>query len=532
MTSLLLQRKGLIVFLGLMVLIGASALFHPEAVSAHPLGNFTINRYTRIELPAGQVYLQYVLDMAEIPTFQEMAKIDLDRNGEASDQERGAYLASKVPELMSKLYLTVDGSPVPLNMVTQELSFPPGQGGLSTLRLSLMLRGQIMQTNQQAEHDLYYRDDNYAERAGWKEIVIKPVEGVSLLSSTAPQRDQSDELTSYPQDMLSSPPNRQEVRTTFVWRESEQTGSAEAAPPAAQAPGKSLGPLGSLVTAEDLSLPLIAAAFIAALGLGAAHAISPGHGKTIMAAYLVGTRGTLIHAVFLGLTVTVSHTLGVLGLGLVVLYASQIIAPEGLYPWLGIISGATIIGIGAWLLMGRLGGNRQGAHSHDFGTKLDLLNHAHMSSKTQRTKMSRIYLGVRALTGNLGHRHPHSHHDAGQTHHHSGQLQITWKSLTALGIVGGMLPSASALIILLAAISVHRAGFGLLLILAFSLGMAAILTGIGVLIVYAGRMVEALQFRTRRLEGFSRLIPIGTSVVIMISGIIVTARAAIQLGFY
>ena len=433
---------------------------------------------------------------------------------------------------MDGLYLTVDGSPISLNTVTQELSFPPGQGGLATLRLSLLLEGQLGQLNWQGEHDLYYRDDNYAERLGWKKIVIPPAAGVSLLSSTAPQRDQSNELTSYPQDMLSSPPHQLEARSTFVWLGFDQTGSAEVSPATALPARESRGTLASLVTAENLSLPLIAIAFLIALGLGAAHAISPGHGKTIMAAYLVGTRGTLVHAVFLGLTVTVSHTLGVLGLGLVVLYGSQVIAPETLYPWLGVISGTIIIGIGTWLLIGRLGGNHEAAHSHDVGTEFDLPLPADIRSKTRSTKVGRIFCRVRNTAGKVVHRHPHGRHDAGPPHHNPGQLAITWKSLTALGIVGGLVPSVSALIILLAAISVHRVVFGLLLILAFSIGMAAALAGIGVLLVYAGRMVEGLQFRTQLFANFSRFIPIVTSVVILISGVVVTARAAVQLGLF
>jgi nickel/cobalt transporter (NicO) family protein len=174
-----------------------------------------------------------------------------------------------------------------------------------------------------------------------------------------------------------------------------------------------------------------------ALGLGAAYALSPGHGKTIMAAYLVRTRGTAKHALFLGLTVTLSHTVGVLALGAAALYASSLIAPERLYPWLGLASGVIILGIGVWLLVSKV---RQGLEQR--------------------------------------HHHPHGHH-----HHHwpndSDKLGITWKNLTTLGVVGGLAPSASALVILLAAISLHRLGFGLLLILAFSAGMAAVLAGVG-----------------------------------------------------
>jgi high-affinity nickel-transport protein len=148
---------------------------------------------------------------------------------------------------------------------------------------------------------------------------------------------------------------------------------------------------------ERLTLPVVALSLVFALGLGAAHALSPDHGKTIMAAYLVGTRGTLRHALFLGLTVTLSHTLGVLALGGVALYASSFMAPDRLYPWLGLTSGVIILGIGVWLLISRVSQNLEQYH----------------------------------------------HHPHGQHHHHwpndNNKLSLTWKNLTALG-VGGASP--------------------------------------------------------------------------------------------
>jgi nickel/cobalt transporter (NicO) family protein len=225
------------------------------------------------------------------------------------------------------------------------------------------------------------------------------------------------------------------------------------------------------------------------LGLGAAHALSPGHGKTIMAAYLVGTRGTVKHALFLGLTVTLSHTLGVLALGGVALYASSLIAPDRLYPWLGLTSGVIILGIGVWLLVCRV---RQNLEQH------------------------------------------HHHHSSGYHHHHrpdgSNKLSLTWKNLTALGVVGGLVPSASALVILLAAISLHRLSFGLLLILAFSAGMAAVLAGVGLVLVYAGKAVERVGFQHRWIASLASRIPLMTALVVLVSGLVLAVRAALQIG--
>jgi ABC-type nickel/cobalt efflux system permease component RcnA len=252
--------------------------------------------------------------------------------------------------------------------------------------------------------------------------------------------------------------------------------------------------LSSLITGNELSLPLLVLSLLVALGLGALHAMSPGHGKTIMAAYLVGTKGTARHAVFLGLTITVSHTLGVVALGLVVLYASHIIAPEILYPWLGAASGVVIIVIGIGLLLSRIGSGRA-CPGHE---------HPHY------------------------HPHPHTHHSSGPQN--SGGLRITWRSLAALGIVGGLVPSTSALVILLAAISMQQVGVGLLLVLAFSAGMALVLGGVGLALVYAAQIVEKISFKKRWISRIASKVSLMAALVVLVSGVVMMARALNQLG--
>jgi nickel/cobalt exporter len=482
--------KGIFFLGALFVLIGVSTGHHPQVVSAHPLGNFTINHYSRIELAADQVTLQYALDMAEIPTFQERALIDRDQDSQLSEEERIEYLESKARALKDGLVLLVNGNPVKLQVVSQELDFPPGQGGLPTLRIDLLLQGSLALAGEEGEQTLYYRDDNYLHRLGWKEIVVQAREGISVVNSTVPEVDQSNGLRTYPKDILSSPLNLSEARSTFVLGGGNlsQTSQSQPGPATVKPNHRPDDAFTSLITAEQLTLPVVVLSLVFALGLGAAHALSPGHGKTIMAAYLVGTQGTAKHALFLGLTVTLSHTVGVLALGAVALYASSLIAPDRLYPWLGLTSGVIILGIGIWLLFSRV---RQGLEQH--------------------------------------HHHSHSHH-----HYHwsddSNKLSLTWKNLTALGVVGGLAPSASALVILLAAISLHRLGFGLLLILAFSAGMAAVLAGVGLVLVYAGKAVERVGFQHRWIAGFASRIPLLTSLVVLVSGLVLAVRAALQIG--
>lgn len=477
-------------------MVGLSLLLRPQAALAHPLGNFTINHYSRIELTGGYVYLHYVLDMAEIPTFTEMRVIDLNGDSQVSETERAAYLAKKAMELRRGLQLSIGGSPVQLDVVQQELDFLPGQLG-NTLRLGLVLQGPIARKDE--AQALYYRNDNYADRIGWKEIVLKAGDGVSLLSSTAAQDDLSDELRQYPQDILFDTPEQTEASAEFIIvGESVGAGLKPAPASAVITEARPKDALTSLLTAEKLSLPVVALSIAVALGLGALHAASPGHGKTIMAAYLVGTRGTALHALFLGLTVTISHTLGVVALGLVVLYASHLVAPERLYPWLGLASGAIVIAIGLWLIAGRVRAGRAEAHDHHD----DVHSHSHP------------------------HGHAHTHH----TIPRGGRFGLTWRSLTALGIVGGLVPSTSALVLLLAAISLHRIGFGLVLILAFSAGMAAVLAGVGLLLVYAGRGIERLRFQRKAASVFTKLLPLATALVVLASGLVLVFRAASQLG--
>lgn len=506
------RRRYRWLYVGAALLLLAASLLarQPQAALAHPLGNFTINRYSRIELAPGGIRVRYVVDMAEIPAFQEIAVIDSDHDRQVSDAEREQYLEQKVEELRRGLRLAINGAAVPLQALEQELDFPPGQGGLATLRLGLLLSGELPRREGQAEQRLDYKDTNYAERLGWKEIVVQAGDGVTLLASSVPRQDRSGELRSYPQDLLSSAPTDTEAHATFVVLGPDGAGQGQPATeagttPATTSPGRG-DAFTDLVSADSLSLPVVVLSLLAAIGLGALHAVSPGHGKTIMAAYLVGTRGTALHAVFLGLTVTVSHTLGVLALGLVTLYASHLVAPERLYPWLGLVSGAIIVGIGLWLLASRLRESRHGlAHAMEASGWTGMAGHHH------------------AHAGGPGHSHPHPH--AG-----GDALRITWRNLTALGVAGGLLPSTSALVVLLAAISLNRMSFGVLLIVAFSAGMAAVLSGVGLLLVYAGRAMERFGPQAPLVQRGARLLPLATALVVLASGLFIAVRAALQMG--
>ncbi|HEY6075158.1 MAG TPA: hypothetical protein VIV15_17710 [Anaerolineales bacterium] len=308
-----------------------------------------------------------------------------------------------------------------------------------------------------------------------------------------------------------------------------------------------------LILLERLDLPTLLIALIISVVWGAMHALTPGHGKTIVGAYLVGSRGTPRHALYLGLTTTVTHTLGVFVLGLITLFASRFIVPEALYPWMSLLSGLFVVAIGVNLAISRFRSSRR-SQARDSANQVPGKTSAISLAGVSRIEKFHIDGNLRWQMDSAGllpsHAHPHSYdhsHDHGHLHshvhphadgpaHHHGEHShlppgadgspVTWRSLLLLGISGGILPCPSALVVLLGAIALGRIGFGLVLVLAFSAGLAGALTAIGLTFIYAGRVFEKIPMRGRligMLPGLSALFIAGIGVVIML-------RALEQMG--
>jgi hypothetical protein len=299
-----------------------ACLVEPAAALAHPLGNFTVNRYSRVELSGDRLYVLYALDMAEIPAFQERQRID--------DPER--YARTTAAKTARRLDLTLDGRPIALRPLDHVLGFPPGAGDLRTLRLQVLYTsGSLGRAGATAR--LKFQDDNFAERIGWKEISVRGVSGAEVRSASVPSKSISGELLAYPDDLLKSPPSVNRAEASVL------LGATAGPPPAllsqAQVDARVVVRASSdegfaaLVSAQDLTPGVILVSLFVALFWGAVHALSPGHGKALVTAYLVGTRGTPRHAVLLGLIVTVTHTVGVFTLGLVTLALSSTSSPSG-----------------------------------------------------------------------------------------------------------------------------------------------------------------------------------------------------------
>lgn len=457
-------RAGGIVILALM-------LFSAQAI-AHPMGNFSISHYAGLHLRTDFVDLEYLIDMAEIPAFQEMQQSGM--AADAGDPRAKVYLESKAKEFARGLSLSVDGRALALRPVSQSVIFPPGAGNLPTMKMGFVYRAGLPEGCRSNPCELAYNDANFAGRAGWKEIVVSAGAGIRRQDSTVLSADRSSRLTDYPTDLVNSPPQDLTAKIAF-----NVTAPALSKPVLANAPvheaalepaarlaaarsqpielkpnrqAQSRNPLTDLMTHKEVSFGFALIAALIAAGLGALHAMEPGHGKTIVAAYLVGSKGTARHAFLLGLIVTISHTAGVYLLGAVTLYAQKYIMPDRLYPFLSVISGILIAGMGIYILLKRLMGDDfslshvhgPGGHSHGFGAPAD-----------------------RPTGGKIGKR----------------QLMI-------LGITGGMVPCPAALVVLLSAVALHRVGFGLFLIVAFSIGLAAVLIGMGLAAVYGGKLLS------------------------------------------
>ncbi|MCI0397090.1 MAG: sulfite exporter TauE/SafE family protein [Chloroflexi bacterium] len=509
--------------LAILVLLFSS----PRNAAAHPLGNFSVNTYSRLEVAAGEIRLLYIVDMAEIPAFQERPRIDGNADETISPAEQERYLTQEAARLQRHLSLLIDGRPAELQLVQQALEFPPGQGSLNTQRITLHLAAAV--APQPDPWQASYTDGNFPGRPGWREIIVWAGDGVTLLESSAPAQDVSQELRQYPQDLLQSPLAAHDATFRFA---PAGTGEQETAD---QATARQSGLAGSAADqnrfsqdrfAELIRLPLLGPgalllALLAAFGWGAAHAFTPGHGKTIVAAYLVGSRGTARHALFLGLTTTITHTLGVFVLGFVVLFASRFILPETLYPWLGVVSGILVVSIGLSLFGQRLRhslqpASAQSSHHHSHGPGHFHPPHDHTHDHHHHD-----------------HHHPHDHHhhahDYGHSHLPPETGPVTWRSLLALGISGGLLPCPSALVMMLGAIALQRVGLGLALILAFSVGLASVLTAVGIVMVYAGRLFERIPVSPGRSH-LARAVPVFSALVITIAGIGITLRAFLETG--
>ena len=527
----------------------AVVLLLPALVAAHPLGNFTINHYAEVRVEPERVLLDVVIDQAEIAAFQARQEFDLDADGSVSDEEIEGGRVTACDDLATELRLTANDAALELTTIEAGLSFPPGVGGLSTLRLVCGFEAPLVDPIGADPTRIAFNDDSNDTRLGWREIVVRGSGVAVRVVDGEPRVDSvSGRLTTYPEELVALPLADRSivVEATAGAAELSPFDIPDAAPldgggPTEEpiptedpGPSASAGPtasptagVGSVpggidggelpgIFRQDLTPLVLLLSLLTAAALGAGHALTPGHGKTLMAAYLVGTRGTPLHALGLGLSVSLSHTVGILVLAGLVVGASDVLPADVVVRWAPVVAAVSIAAIGGWMLIGEL--RRRRAVRGALVQPVDARPHTHDEH---------------------GHDHAHdpdpvaeSDHDHGLEHSHGGVAHshapepgstITWRSLFALGLAGGLIPSTSALLILLGSIAAGRPVFGFVLVVAFGLGMAAVMSGIGLVIVAARGRFDRLP--GGRFDRIREAVPLVAAVVVLGFGLYLTVQA-------
>jgi nickel/cobalt transporter (NicO) family protein len=459
-------RLGAVVFWG--VCLPSLAM---GSASAHPLGNFTINHLVRIEPRARRLRVHYVLDIAEIPTFQIMHA-----DGDWNAARMFAWQKAEAAVVSGALSIQANAVALPLHLEHTSARTRPGAGGLPTLYWTGDYTTPLV-----AKASFVVRDSVYADRRiGWKDIVLP---GSS---------DPTNDLRAYPSALIGSP--RQNDVATFDMLEGGRIARVgvsgdDAAGWAATSIVRSTA-LSDLIAHNGQTPLWILLTILAAFGLGALHGLEPGHGKALLAFTLVGARATLKQAAILAAALTFAHTIAVLLLGLVLFFAVGF-ATENLFTWITLISGVAVAAIGARSLAAAV------AHARD---------HA---------------------AGNA-HDHHHAHgHDHGHAHAIAGSEPLHFHSAVVAAMSGGIAPCPAAIVVLLTALHLHRVGYGLMLIVVFSLGLAAILSGLGFAVVRGAAWLQR-QSGFARLAGFA---PFVTAGVISIVGASMLAQGVSAQGF-
>lgn len=488
-------------------MFGLALCVAPLAASAHPLGNFTINHLTEVRFSRAGARVRYVLDLAEIPSYQAMREVS--SGGKLNAGQLAAWAHTTTGIALSELTLTVDGKRVPLAPVDAQARIRPGAGGLPTLYLTVDAAGPLPPATRARRFTLH--DATYAGRLGWHDAIA------------APETEPTKELTVYPNALLGSPRATTSLtgtvgidrRATVLTRTDDGSlpvANTASAPAAAAESFARSNQLSDMIARGTSDWGFVAVTFFVAIALGALHALEPGHGKTLLAISLVGARATVKQAAILAAALTIAHTIGVLALGLALNLFKGYFVPEAIYPWITLISGLVIAFIGARAIARELG-RRFATHSH---------SHAHAGAHAH------------------GHDHEHAH-GAHDYHHGHGDIDDAEHAMlhaipgtapmrfgpTVLAAMsGGIAPCPAALVVLLAAIALNQVAYGIFVIIAFSFGLAGTLTALGIAVV---RGASWLQGRPQ-FEQVLRYGPLLSAAMIALIGSIMIGQGFMERG--
>ncbi|GAC1418190.1 MAG: hypothetical protein NVSMB5_09420 [Candidatus Velthaea sp.] len=497
---------------------------------AHPLGNFTTNHLSRLSVKSGAVNLHYVLDMAEIPTVALQRSLAAD--GRPSAAQYAAWGKMHGIAILDQLDLRAGDVRVPLTLSGTSVATRPGAAGLQTIYFTADFRATLPA----GTRALAYADRTESGRLGWKDAVLAP--------STEPTR----ELRVYPNALIGSPRTRTTLNATI-----DATGVAHVAAdapdnaPAAAAPSAARSNALSELLARQNGGPLVLlGALLLAIALGALHALEPGHGKTLLAVSLVGARATASQALILASSLTVAHTIGVLVLGIIVLYATRWIVPEAIYPWITLLSGALVATVGARALAAAIRARRPRAHEHPHvhpQAQPHAHEHAHgLGAGEHHGHADHVHDRDHAHGHSHDHGHPHAHdlvhahgaHDhAGlddeahaRAHAIPGTAPLTFRTAVLAAATGNIAPCPAALVVLLAAISLHQIAFGLGLIVAFSIGLAATLTTLGIAVVRGAAWLSGRP----QFDRVAKFAPLLSAGVIAVIGAVMVGEGMVAQG--
>jgi len=476
--------------------------------AAHPLGNFTINHLTTLSFGLRELRLRYVLDLAEIPSFQTMREATPD--GTMTRGQLALWARSEATKLAPDLRVTGGGSAIPLTVEGASARTRPGAGGLPLLYFTLDAHVALPAT-----HRVAFEDATFAGRLGWHDVVV------------APAREPTHALLAYPSALLGSPRDLTAVAITLG---AGGRVLAVGAAPRADTLAATGGAPASFARSNQLSDMLARgtgdAAFVlltllAAIALGALHALEPGHGKTLLAVSLVGARATAGQATILASALTVAHTAGVIALGIAISLLKGYFVPESIYPWITLLSGVVIAIVGARAVQRQIRLRQPFAHEH-----------AHHHAATHPHDHAHVHEPHHAHddSHDHGHDHGHDHDDVEHARSHAipGTAPLTFGGTVLAAMSGGVAPCPAALVVLLAAIALNQVAYGVVVVVAFSLGLAATLTGLGIAVV---RGATWLQGRPQ-FERFVRFGPLVSAVVIATIGAIMVGQGFAQEGIF
>ena len=483
-------------------------------LSAHPLGNFTINHLTKLSFAADRARLRYVLDMAEIPTYQTLREVSPE--GKLSTPKLEAWGRTEAATLLARLQLTVGGTNVPLMLDAVRTRTRPGAGGLPTLYLVLDAHAALPATHA-VSRSIAYRDGTFDGRLGWHDVIVAP--------ATEPTR----ELTLYPNALLGSPRSTTSVSVALArnGRTMVRAGDSGGTASTASAPAPSAvrsNQLSDMLAKGTSDWTFVLLTFAVAIALGALHALEPGHGKTLLAVSLVGARATVKQAAILAGALTFAHTVGVLALGVAINLFKGAFVPETIYPWITLLSGVTIAVIGARAVQKQILARQPLAHAHAHGHMAthdhdhDHVHHPHADSDGP----------IHTHDGVHAHGLDHVHDDLAHARSHAipGTAPLTFGGTVWAAMSGGVAPCPAALVVLLAALALNEVAYGIFVIVAFSFGLAATLTGLGIAVVRGASWLQ----RRPAFDRFVRVGPLLSAVVISTIGAIMVGQGFAQQG--